>query len=264
MIENEALIRLASFAGLLALFLGVQWLWPRRGGCYTVKRFSVNLGLLVTSAVCAKLILPMSTVAVAFWASTQGWGLFNLVDLPLWLEVILCIVILDFSIYVQHVAMHNIPVLWRLHRLHHNDTSFDVSTSVRFHPVEIILSLLYKMALIAVLGVPVFAVILFEIILNGMAMFTHTNWALPAKIDRMVRVLFITPDTHRVHHSWHEEETNSNYGFNINLWDRIFNTYRSQPREGHEQMTIGLEYFRNDTEQTYRASLTQPFRNTDQ
>lgn len=263
-IANEFAVRVGAFLGAFLFIFAMQWRWPRRVAQVTWQRVRVNLGLLLSSALLARLVLPWGLVAIAFWAQEQGWGLFNLVEVPFWIAVIASVFMMDFAIYVQHVLMHNVPILWRLHRLHHNDIAYDVTTSVRFHPLEIILSLLYKMALVVLLGVPPVAIVIFEVILNGMAMFTHANWALSPKFDRFLRFAFITPDTHRIHHSWTMKETNSNYGFHLNIWDRLFNTYRSQPEKSHEEMTIGLEYFRNAAEQTYWSSMKQPFQDPKQ
>jgi sterol desaturase/sphingolipid hydroxylase (fatty acid hydroxylase superfamily) len=219
---------------------------PRRAPTLTrTLRWSANLGIVVLNTVLLRLLFPAAAVGMALFAQAQGWGVFNVVAAPYWLVVVACVVALDFFIWLQHVMIHAIPALWRLHRVHHADLDFDVTTGLRFHPLEIILSMLIKFAVIALLGPPVLAVIAFEVLLNATSMFNHGNLRLPPALDRVLRLVVVTPDMHRVHHSIEEDETNSNFGFNLPWWDRLFGTYRAQPRAGHEGMTIGITTFRD-------------------
>jgi sterol desaturase/sphingolipid hydroxylase (fatty acid hydroxylase superfamily) len=242
---HEATIRLGFFLGVFALMATWEVIAPSRARMLTrVQRWSSNLGLVVLNTVLLRLLFPAAAVGVALTVNAQGWGLLNALSWPFWLEVLLALVVLDFAIWVQHVLFHAVPALWRLHRVHHADLDYDLTTGARFHPIEIILSMLIKFAVIAALGPPVVAVILFEVILNAMAMFNHANIALPARVDRALRWLVVTPDMHRVHHSIEDDETNSNFGFNLSWWDRLLGTYRAQPRAGQQGMTIGIRQYR--------------------
>jgi len=191
-------------------------------------------------------VFPAAAVGMAVFASEQGWGLFNYYVAPFWVAVLVSVVVMDFFIWLQHVMVHAVPVLWRLHRVHHADLDFDVTTGARFHTLEILLSMLIKFAVIMLLGPPVVAVVIFEVVLNATAMFNHGNVRLPITLDRYLRLIVVTPDMHRVHHSVEDDETNSNFGFSLPWWDRLFGTYRAQPRAGHEAMTIGIHTFRED------------------
>jgi sterol desaturase/sphingolipid hydroxylase (fatty acid hydroxylase superfamily) len=242
---NEKTIRMGAFFGILGVMAIWEILAPRRA--LTVSkaiRWVNNLGIVFFNTFLVWLIFPIVAVGMAIFAGNQGWGIFNYFDLPFWLTVIISIVFLDFIIYLQHVMVHAVPALWRLHRVHHADLDFDVTTGGRFHPLEIFLSLLIKFAAILVLGPPVLAVVIFEVILNGTAMFNHSNVRLPLGIDRVLRWLVVTPDMHRVHHSVEDDEANSNFGFNLPWWDRLFGTYRDQPRAGHQAMKIGIHKYR--------------------
>jgi len=242
---NEKAIRMGVFFGILGVMALWEILAPRRA--LTVSkavRWVNNLGIVFFNSFLVWLIFPVLAVGMASFASNQGWGIFNYFELPFWFVVIASVVIMDFVIYLQHVMVHAVPALWRLHRVHHADLDFDVTTGARFHPLEIILSMLIKFATIAVLGPPVLAVVIFEVVLNGTAMFNHSNVRLPLGIDRVLRWLVVTPDMHRVHHSVEDDEANSNFGFNLPWWDRLFGTYRDQPRAGHEGMTIGIHKYR--------------------
>ncbi|MDT8281560.1 MAG: sterol desaturase family protein, partial [Gammaproteobacteria bacterium] len=208
-----------------------------------VLRWTNNLGLVFLNTFILRLLFPAAAVGMAVFASEQGWGLFNYYDMPAAVAVIACVVIMDFIIYLQHVMVHAIPVLWRLHRVHHADPDFDVTTGARFHPIEIILSMLIKFATIILLGPPVVAVVIFEVMLNATAMFNHSNVRLNLVVDKWLRLLVVTPDMHRVHHSVEDDETNSNFGFSLPWWDRLFGTYRDQPRGGHENMKIGIHTY---------------------
>ena len=245
------------------LFRSLELVAPRRALSVSKGlRWFSNLGIVALNTLVARFLLPMAPVAFAGLCATNGWGVLNLIDGPLWLEVVVVIVLMDFAIWLQHVMVHAIPLLWRLHRLHHADLDYDVTTGARFHPLEILLSLGIKFAVIALLGASPLAVLLFEIILNAMAMFNHANVRLPLGLDAVLRVLLVTPDVHRVHHSVRPHETNANFGFNLSVWDRLFGTYQAQPQDGHEGMTIGLDVFRDPIEERLDKLLTQPFRGT--
>ena len=245
-VQNELPVRIGCFVGVFTVMAIWEVLAPRRA--LTVSkavRWASNLGLVVFNNIILRLLFPAAAVGVAAFATEHGWGLLNFYQVPFVLSVLLSVVAMDFIIYLQHVLVHAVPVLWRLHRVHHADLDYDVTTGARFHPIEIILSMLIKFATIAVLGPPVVAVIIFEVVLNAMAMFNHSNVRLPLGLDRVIRLLFVTPDMHRVHHSVEEREANSNYGFNLAIWDRLFDTYIAQPRHGHQGMTIGIFKLRN-------------------
>ncbi len=245
-LQNEPTIRLSFFLGIFAVMAIWELIAPRRALTISkVVRWSNNLGLVFLNSFILRLLFPAAAVGVAAFATENGWGLLNYYSLPFFLTVLLSVIAMDFIIYLQHVLVHAVPALWRLHRVHHADLDFDVTTGSRFHTVEIILSMLIKFATIVVLGPPVVAVVIFEVILNGMAMFNHSNVRLPLGLDRVLRQIVVTPDMHRVHHSVEDNETNSNFGFNLSIWDRIFGTYIDQPREGHEKMTIGIHTYRD-------------------
>ena len=243
-INNELWIRLGFFLGVFAIMASWEVAAPRRSLLLSKwLRWSNNLGLVALNSVILRLLFPAAAVGVAAFAAQQGWGLLNYYHLPAALSVLLAVIAMDFVIYLQHVMVHAVPVLWRLHRVHHADQDYDVTTGARFHPLEIIVSMLIKFATIIVLGAPVAAVIIFEVILNAMAMFNHGNVGLPKGLDTLLRWFIVTPDMHRVHHSVEDDETNSNFGFNLSWWDRLFGTYRAQPRAGHKGMTIGIHGF---------------------
>lgn len=246
-LQNEMVIRLGFFFGIFGIMAIWEVVAPRRA--LTVSkavRWVNNLGLVFFNSLVLRLIFPAAAVGMAVFASEQGWGLFNYYEVSPVVAVVVSVVAMDFVIYLQHVMVHAVPVLWRLHRVHHADLDFDVTTGARFHTIEIILSMLIKFATIAVLGPPVVAVVIFEVILNATAMFNHSNVYLPLGLDRVLRLFVVTPDMHRVHHSVEDDEANSNFGFNLPWWDRLFGTYRAQPRGGHESMTIGIRTFRED------------------
>lgn len=257
----ETLVRVGSFAGLLILFGILERLAPRR--TMTARRairWMSNLGLVVLSSLAVPLILPIASMAMAHLATERGWGLFNNINWPYPAAFIASVVILDFIIYLQHVMFHAVPVLWRLHRVHHSDVDLDASSGIRFHIVEILLSMILKLAAIVTLGPPVLAVLTFEVILNGAAVFNHANIKLPNRLDAFLRLFIVTPDMHRVHHSVIREETDSNFGFNLSIWDRLCGTYRAQPEKGHEGMTIGINAFREEREQWLDRLLMQPLK----
>jgi len=258
--QHEAAIRLAFFFGILLLIGLFEVLAPRRPLTTSkVSRWFGNLGVVVISTVLLRIVFPVTAVQLAFWVDQKGWGMFNALDLPYGMVVLVSIILLDFIIYLQHVMFHAVPTLWRLHMMHHADLDYDLTTGIRFHPVEILISMVIKFGAIVVLGAPALAVVLFEIILNGMAMFNHGNFNIPLGLDRVLRSVVVTPDMHRVHHSVFPSETNSNYGFNLSWWDRIMGTYRAQPRLGHDGMTIGLNQFRDPSKLTLLWMLILPF-----
>jgi len=243
---HEPIIRLSFFFGIFALVALAELLVPRRKlSVSKTIRWTNNLGLVVLNTILLRLLFPTAAVGVALFAQQQGWGLLNYYSIPFTLSVVIAVVIMDFIIYLQHVMVHAIPIFWRLHRVHHADMDYDVTTGARFHPLEIILSMLIKFATIILLGPPVVAVVIFEVLLNATAMFNHGNLYIPEKVDRVLRLFVVTPDMHRVHHSVHAPLANSNFGFNLPWWDRLFGTYIAQPREAHDKMDIGLEGFRD-------------------
>ncbi len=261
LIESEAWIRLACFSTIFVVMAVWELAAPRRPRPIGRRaRWPGNILVVVIDTVVVRILLPTSAVTVALAVDAQGWGLLQLVTLPLWVAALLSVVLLDLAIYAQHVVFHYVPVLWRLHRMHHADIDIDVTTGARFHPVEILLSMCIKFALIVILGAPAVGVLIFEVILNATAMFNHSNVNVSARIDRWLRCLVVTPDMHRVHHSIVGRETNSNFGFNLPWWDRIFSTYRAQPAAGHQAMTIGIEQFRDPQELRIDRMLLQPLR----
>lgn len=257
--NHEALFRLGAFTVVLGLMLLWEALTPRRTPLLGWNRRLNNLALVGLDAILVRFLMPIATVTVAEISLAKGWGLFNIVDAGFWLSFVLSLLLMDLVIYAQHRIMHKIPLLWRIHRVHHTDPDFDVTTALRFHPFEIILSMFVKFFFIALFGVPVVVVIVFEIVLNISAMFNHSNIQIPLRIDRLLRWFIVTPDMHRVHHSVIKDETNSNYGFNIPWWDYIFRTYRPQPSAGHTKMEIGLNEFQGDKVVFLHWLLMQPF-----
>jgi sterol desaturase/sphingolipid hydroxylase (fatty acid hydroxylase superfamily) len=259
-IENEPIVRLGFFVGIFALVALGELVSPRRS-LTTSKpaRWFANLGIVVINTALLRLLLPAAAVGAAIVASEKGWGIFNNVNVPYWAAVVLSVAVLDFVIYLQHVMFHAVPALWRLHMMHHADLDFDLTTGSRFHPIEIILSMLIKVSVVTLIGAPPLAVIAFEVLLNGTAMFNHGNLFIPLGIDRVLRLFVVTPDMHRVHHSVFPVETNCNFGFNFPWWDRFMGTYRAQPRLGHEGMTIGLNQFRDASRLTLPWMLALPF-----
>ena len=264
MLTYEPLIRLGSFAGIFAAMALWELLAPRRRQAIgRSRRWPSNLGIVALNTLLVRLVFPVAAVGVALLAETRGWGLFRVLPAPASLAVITSVILLDLAIYFQHVLFHAVPVLWRLHRMHHTDLEFDVSTGARFHPFEIVLSMVIKLGVVAALGAPAAAVLIFEVLLNATSMFNHGNVRIPMQLDRALRCVLVTPDMHRVHHSVAPRETNSNFGFNLPWWDRLFGTYRAQPAAGHEGMTIGIEQFREPRELRLDRMLTQPFRDDD-
>lgn len=260
---QEPLVRVGTF---LAVFVAMA-IWevasPRRArGISRLRRWPHNLALLVVDVILVRIVAPGAAIAVAVIGESQGWGLFNSVTLPYWLAVAIAVLFLDLVLYFQHVTFHAVPVLWRLHRVHHSDTELDVTTGTRFHPVEIILSTGFKCAAVAAIGAPALAVLIFEVVLNATAVFNHSNVHIPTGLDRFIRWFVVTPDMHRVHHSISYNESSSNFGFNAPWWDRILGTYRAQPRDGHEAMVIGVDAFRAVDDCRIDRLLVQPLLNT--
>lgn len=260
--ENEAFIRLSIFLGLFAVLAALEALVPRRVRSQSRKRrWTTNWGITIANTLTLRALafaLPLLAVGAAVDASAQGWGVFNALGWPVWIEFILAVLVLDFSIWLQHLITHKVPLLWRLHRVHHADVDMDVTTAIRFHPAEIGMSMLLKIALVYALGPSALAVIVFEILLNGTAMFNHANIRLPLWLDAAVRRVLVTPDMHRVHHSVHRHEHDSNYGFSLSIWDRVFGTYIAQPEAGHDRMQVGLEW-QDERPSRLGWSLSLPF-----
>jgi sterol desaturase/sphingolipid hydroxylase (fatty acid hydroxylase superfamily) len=261
LLEQEASIRLGAFLAMLALMALWELAAPRRRReIPRLLRWSNNLALVVIDTIAVRLAFPVLAVGMALLAEERGWGLLNVLSPPPWASVVVALLALDLAIYLQHVLFHAVPALWRLHRMHHADLEFDASTGIRFHPVEVLLSMGLKLGVVAALGAPALAVLIFEVVLNATSIFNHSNIALPDGLDRVLRRVVVTPDMHRVHHSIHPEETNSNFGFNLPWWDRLLGTYRAAPRDGHTGMTIGLPQFRTRRDLWLDRMLVQPFR----
>lgn len=261
----EPVIRVGAFVGVFGLVALWEALAPRRTARFSRRqRWPHNLGLLFLDALLVRLLVPGAAIAVALVGEAHAWGLMNTLAMPDSAKLVLAIVLLDLVIYFQHVLFHAVPVLWRLHRVHHSDIDFDVTTGARFHPVEILLSAAIKMAAVAAIGAPAVAVLVFEVVLNATATFNHSNGRLPISVDRWLRFLIVTPDMHRVHHSVAPRETNSNFGFNVPWWDRLFGTYRAQPAGGHTDMSIGVTGFRTPADLRLDRLLLQPFRDLEQ
>jgi sterol desaturase/sphingolipid hydroxylase (fatty acid hydroxylase superfamily) len=260
-IAAEPVIRLGCFLGILVLMTLWEVLTPRRPqSIKRLLRWPNNLGLVVIDTLVVRLLFPAAAIGMAFLAQTKGWGLLNILPAPPWLAIPAAVLLLDLTIYGQHVAFHAMPLLWRLHRMHHADLEFDVTTGLRFHPGEIVLSNLIKLAAVLVLGAPPLAVLTFEVLLNATSMFNHGNVRLPPSLDRALRLVVVTPEMHRVHHSMDRQETDSNFGFNLPWWDRLFGTYRPQPALGHLRMTLGIDRFRDPRELWLHRMLWQPLR----
>jgi len=257
----EPLLRLGAFVAVLIAMAAWELRRPFRAQARgRGERWPHNLGLVVLDSLVVRVLFPAGAVGAALWAEARGVGLFHLADVPAPVAVPLGILVLDLAIWAQHRLFHAVPALWRLHRVHHADTEFDVTTGLRFHPIEILLSMLIKIAVVVALGAPALGVLLFEVLLNAAAMFSHGNVRLPAPVDAALRRVIVTPDMHRVHHSALKEETDSNFGFCLSVWDRLFGTYRAEQAAGQEGFTIGLETFRDPAELRLDRMLTQPFR----
>src|SRR5437773_7415272 len=263
MTEFEGAIRLAAFVAVFAAVALWEALAPRRKRSFERRaRWPHNLGLLLVDVALVRVFAPGAAIAVAMTAAGSGWGLLNALALPGWSAIAAGIALLDLAIYFQHVMFHAVPTLWRLHRVHHADLDFDLTTGTRFHPIEILISIVIKCSAVAAIGASPAAVLVFEVLLNATAMFNHANASLPRVVDRWLRWLLVTPDMHRLHHSVEYDESSSNFGFNLPWWDRLFGTYRAQPRLGHDTMTIGVDAFRSADDLRLDQLLLQPFRNT--
>lgn len=262
---NVELVRFVAFATIFVGMATLEHVWPRRTQrSHRLRRWPTNLAIVALGIAVVRLLalasVPLVAVGVAALASQRQWGLLNLVSWNGWIELAIALVALDFALWLQHVLSHRVPALWRLHRMHHADIDFDVTTALRFHPLEIGLSMLYKSLWVILLGPSVTAVVVFEIVLNGLAVFNHSNAALPGWLDRILRVLVVTPDMHRVHHSIDAHEHHRNFGFNLAIWDRLFSTYRPQPALGHTGMQIGLPAYQDDRPTRLWWSLALPFK----
>ncbi|HUO81736.1 MAG TPA: sterol desaturase family protein [Gammaproteobacteria bacterium] len=258
LVTHEPAVRLTAAAAVAGVFAVAEQLYPRRARSQPrAPRWRANAGILLVDTLALRFLMPVLAVGMALEAERRGWGLFNAAGWPAWVEFLLTLLLLDLVIYGQHWTFHKVPVLWRLHRMHHSDLDFDVSTGLRFHPFEILLSMGIKIAAVAALGAPAAAVVVFEVLLNGVTLFNHANFRLSPGVDRWLRLVVVTPDMHRVHHSVHRHETDSNFGFSFPCWDRLFRTYRAQPVDGHERMVIGVDSFRDP--QRLLDLLWQPF-----
>jgi sterol desaturase/sphingolipid hydroxylase (fatty acid hydroxylase superfamily) len=257
--HSEMILRLASAVLIFSAMALWEWRWPRRRPARGRKRWAGNLGILLVDIVAVRLLVPTAAVGMALLAAEHGWGVLNLLQVPFWPAAAISIVALDLVIYAQHVVFHRVPWLWRVHRMHHADVEIDVTTGVRFHPLEILLSIAIKMAAVLALGAPAAAVVVFEVLLNATAMFNHSNVRLPPRLDHAARLFIVTPQMHEVHHSAERRETDSNFGFNLSWWDRLFGTYYEKSQAG-DDVTIGLPAFRGADEIRLLRMLTQPFR----
>ncbi len=262
LLAHEPVVRLGAVTAVLVVMAVWEGLAPRRSRPLARRwRWPANLGIVALNTVIVRALSPAAAVGIALSAESHGWGLLNQYDLPAWTPVVAGLVLLDLAIYLQHAMFHAIPALWRLHRMHHADLDMDVTTGARFHPVEIALSMLIKFAMVAALGIPAAAVLVFEVLLNASSMFNHSNVRIPLRVEKALRWLVVTPDMHRVHHSIERDETNSNFGFTFSFWDRLLGTYRAQPRAGHDSMTIGISDFRDAAEcNSLAGMLAIPFR----
>jgi len=263
--QSDGLIRLTIFVSVFLVMAAIELGWPKRMLIASKKRrWLTNIGIgavdTVVLRLMAMLAVPVAAVAAALYAEQHHLGLLNQVAWPEWIKVVVALLVLDLAIWGQHLVSHKVPLFWRLHKVHHADRDIDVTTAVRFHPIEIALSMLWKIVVIVPLGAPPLAVFLFEVILNSTAMFNHANIALAPWLDRALRLLVVTPDMHRVHHSVLQREHDSNYGFNLSLWDRLFATYRAEPEAGHQRMTIGLAPYQSEAPTRLAWSLWLPFR----
>jgi sterol desaturase/sphingolipid hydroxylase (fatty acid hydroxylase superfamily) len=262
--QSDGVIRLAVFLGVFLVMALIELGWPKRAlGVSKGRRWVTNLGISATGTVLLRLMamlaVPVAAIAAAFYAQAHQIGLLNNVSWPAWLKIVVALLVLDLAIWAQHLVSHKVPMFWRLHQVHHADRDIDVTTAVRFHPVEIALSMLWKIVVVVPLGASPLAVFLFEVILNACAMFNHANVALPARLDCLLRLFVVTPDMHRVHHSVIRREHDSNYGFNLSLWDLLFRTYTAQPEAGHQGMTIGLTPYQSEAPTRFGWSLWLPF-----
>ena len=263
LLSEEAILRLSIFLLIFVVFAIWEIIAPRRTQSYSkATRWLNNLSISAINVLTTRLLAPFTVIFVAIYAQSSDLGLLNIIEVPALLSIIVAVLLLDFSIYIQHIIFHKVDFLWHLHRMHHADLEFDVTTAIRFHPIEIVLSLVIKMCMVILIGAPAIAVVIFEVLLNGTSIFNHANIRIPKPIDKFLRLFVVTPDMHRVHHSIIRKETDSNFGFNLPWWDYIFRTYRAQPELGHSEMVIGIESFREQRELWLDRLLLQPFRKT--
>jgi sterol desaturase/sphingolipid hydroxylase (fatty acid hydroxylase superfamily) len=259
-LKDERVIRIGAFLAVFIVLAVVEAYAPKRTLLTSKpRRWFANLTIIALNPLSVFLLFPILPVGLALFASEHNWGLLNQLAHPEWLKIIAAVVLLDLAIYTQHVLFHALPVLWRLHMMHHADLDIDMTTGLRFHPIEIAISMAIKLSVIAAIGAPPVAVLIFEVALNGTSMFNHGNISIPPRIDRILRLIVVTPDMHRVHHSVIIRETNSNYGFNLPWWDRLLGTYKSQPAKGHTDMVIGLAQFRDPEKLSLPRLLVLPF-----
>jgi len=257
---HEAYVRIGIFLGLFIVIAIGETIFPRRVPGYPkIARWFNNLSITLLNTIALRLLFPLVPVGFASYCAGKGFGILNNLEFSLWIKIVISVIVLDFIIYLQHFIFHALPLLWRLHVVHHTDMDFDITTGLRFHPIEIIISTAIKLIAVFALGPPAIAVLIFEILLNGTAMFNHGNIRIPSGVDRILRLFVVTPDMHRVHHSVIIRETNSNYGFNLPWWDRLLGTYRAQPARGHEGMTIGIGWLREAKRLTLPWLLAMPF-----
>ena len=261
LLAGEPWIRGIAFAASIGMLLALEAISPRR----TSQRAHVwsNVGLFLTGSLAVRLVCITSVTGVASLASAKGWGLLHSITFPYWSEYLIAILVLDFSMYLQHRIFHWVPWLWRLHAVHHSDTAFDVTTGIRFHVGELLVSFVLKLVVVVALGASVAAVLVFEVLLSTASLFTHTNVRLVPKLDAGLRAVVVTPDMHRIHHSTENDEHNHNFGFLLIWWDRLLGSYRESPRAEHTQMRIGLDAYRSATEQKLWPLLKQPFAQSD-
>lgn len=258
---DEASVRITCFVVVIVACAIAEVVWPRKGRVLSrLSRWPGNLGITVIDTIAVRIIAPAAATGIAVWVNGHGIGLFNWMSIPYWLAVLASFLILDLVIYFQHRVSHVVPMFWRFHRMHHTDLDLDVTSGSRFHPCEILVSIGVKAVAIVILGAPVVSVLIFEVVLSSTAMFNHSSIRIPIPVDRWLRLITVTPDMHRVHHSIHSEETDSNFGFNVPWWDRIFKTYTAQPRDGHDNMQLGLKEFREPGASRLDRLLLQPFR----
>ncbi|MGQ4002175.1 sterol desaturase family protein [Francisellaceae bacterium CB299] len=262
---TETTIRMSFFLGVLLLVIVSEIFFPKRAlRLKKSLRWANNLTLVFINTILLRLLFPIAAVGVALWCEVNSIGILNYLNISQIFKIIIAFIVLDFAIYLQHVLFHYVPVLWRFHKVHHTDQDIDVTTGLRFHPLEMILSMIIKMIVVAVVGAPMLAVIIFEIVLNATAMFNHGNIGLPKVFDSIIRLFIVTPDMHRVHHSTIVSEANSNFGFNLSVWDRLFKTYKAQPSKGHTNMDIGLDEYRDrNITQKLASMLKMPFSRKD-
>jgi sterol desaturase/sphingolipid hydroxylase (fatty acid hydroxylase superfamily) len=257
---NEQVIRVSIFLSVFILFAVLETVFPKKDRTQPrMDRWLSNIGIIIIDSIVVRLIHQVAVVSAALIAAKNGWGLLNWFTLPLLLEVIVAMVLLDLATYIQHIVTHKIPLLWRMHRVHHADRDIDVTTGSRFHPLEIFLSMLYKGLVIFIVGPSILAVFLFEVMLNASSIFNHANLKLTAGLDKKLRFIIVTPDMHRVHHSINSQETNSNFGFSLSIWDKLFKTYKGQPSAGHQEMIVGIKEYQNTNPSSILWCLKLPF-----